>query len=94
MPEMSRSEFEERLMSLASAKPEVREKLLSDPKSEIERLLTMELPDDVKIVVHEEDANTLHFVLPPAGDEMSAAELSGVAGGVCWDNCGSQTSPK
>ena len=94
MSELSRAEFEERLLSLAARNPEVREKLLSDPKAEISRLLSMDLPEDVKISVHEEDANTLHFVLPPAGDELSAAELASVSGGVCWDDCGSQQGGK
>ena len=94
MSELSRVEFEERLMNLAAKSPEVREKLLTDPKSEIERLLSMELPEEVKIEFHEEDANTLHFVLPPAGDELHAAELASVSGGVCWDDCGSQQGGK
>ena len=81
MSELSRSEFEQKLAELAAGNPEAREQLLTDPKSAIEALLTIELPEGVSITVHEEDADTLHFVLPPAGDELSAAELAAVSGG-------------
>ncbi len=90
MSELSRAEFEERLLSLVTNNPNMRAKLLGDPKSEIERMLSIELPEEVNIKFHEEDVNTLHFVLPPAGDELSVAELASVAGGACWED-GAQT---
>lgn len=93
MSELSRSEFEQKLAELAAGNPEAREQLLTDPKPAIEALLAIELPDEVKIAIHEEDANTLHFVLPPAGDELNAAELAAVSGGVCWDNDTSVEAP-
>ena len=86
MSELSRTEFEQKLAALAAGSPEAREQLLADPKTAIEALLGIELPGEVNISIHEEDANTLHFVLPPVGDELSVAELASVSGGVCWEN--------
>lgn len=86
MSELSRTEFEQKLADLVAQNPEVRAKLISDPKSVIGEMLGMELPEEMKVVAHEEDANTLHFVLPPADDELSSAELAAVAGGVCWEH--------
>ena len=93
MSELSRTEFEQKLIELAAGNPAAREQLLSNPKPAIEALLAIELPAEVNIAIHEEDANTLHFVLPPAGDELSAAELAAVSGGVCWDNDSSVEAP-
>ncbi len=90
MSELSRADFEQKLLALATSTPDARAKLISDPKSVIEEMLGSELPAEINIVVHEENADTLHFVLPPANDELNAAELAAVAGGVCWDDCGPQ----
>lgn len=94
MTTQSRDEFEEKLINMLAAASDpqaARAKLISNPKAAFEDLLGMELPEEVKIAVHEEDANTLHFVLPPVSDELNAAELAAVSGGACWDNCGDQS---
>ena len=90
MTELSRADFEQRLIALAAENAEIRSQLVSDPKAVIANMLGSELPAEINIVIHEEDADTLHFVLPPANDELNAAELAAVAGGVCWDDCGPQ----
>ncbi len=86
MTEQSRTEFEQRLAELAAQSPEYREQLLRNPKECIENLLKTKLPGDLNVVMHEENENTLHFVLPQAGDELGAAEMAQVAGGGCWSN--------
>lgn len=86
MSELSRADFEQRLAKLVAEQPEIRTKLLSDPKAVIGEMLNMDLPAEINVAVHVEDAETLHFVLPPAGDELTAAELAGVSGGVCWEH--------
>ncbi len=86
MSDLSRADFEQRLAKLVADQPEIRTKLLDDPKAVIEGMLDMELPAEINVAVHEEDADTLHFVLPPAGEELTAAELAGVSGGVCWEH--------
>ncbi len=88
MSEQSRTEFEQRLADLAAQNPEFREQLLSNPKGCIENFLKAELPADLKVVVHEEDENTLHFVLPQSGDELGATEMARISGSACWNDCG------
>jgi hypothetical protein len=50
----------------------------------LERHLGKKLPGDLKIFVHEENTETLHFSLPPAptnATELSDEDLEKVAGG-------------
>lgn len=93
MTEQSRAEFEQRLADKAASDPDFRQKLKSEPKAAIADLLGLDLPDGINVAIHEEDADTLHFVLPPIGDELNASELSGVSGGggACWSDCGCET---
>lgn len=88
MGEQSRAEFEKRLLRFVAENPDFREKVKKDPKGAMGEFLGAVLPDDLNIVVHEEDRTTLHLVLPPRDEELSAAEMAGVSGGVCWsDSC-------
>jgi hypothetical protein len=55
-----------------------------DPKGMLERHTGQKLPAQVKIFIHEEDANTLHLSIPPAPGnltELSGEQLEKVAGG-------------
>ncbi len=90
MIEQSRAEFERRLVEKASNDNEFRKKLIDSPKDTLMELLGMELPADLILKVHEEDENTLHFVLPLASGEISSAELAGISGGMCWSDCACQ----
>lgn len=83
----TRNEFEERLAELAAGDPSFRQELLSNPKKTISELTGVALPDDLNVVVHEENESTLHFVLPPGAEQLTAAEMSEVSGGLCWSNC-------
>ncbi len=88
---MIREDFFHCLATLASWDPEFREQLTADPKAAIESYLKMELPDELKFHVHQDDANTLHVVLP--FDGLNAAELVSAAGaGVCWSNLQNECS--
>ena len=63
---------------------EFKKAVVNDPKGMLERHMGKKLPADLKIFIHEEDANTLHFSLPPAPSkmaELSDDELEKVAGG-------------
>lgn len=42
-----------------------RDELLRDPRGVVERELGVRLPENVKLNVHEETPDELHFVLPP-----------------------------
>ena len=64
--------------------PEFKKAVVSDPKGMLERHSGEKLPAQMKIFVHEEDANTLHFSIPVAPSnltELSDADLERVAGG-------------
>ena len=65
--------------------PEFKKQVVSDPKGMLERQTGQKLPPQVKIFVHEEDANTLHLSIPPAPSnltELSDEDLQKIAGGV------------
>jgi len=64
--------------------PEFKRAVVSDPKGMLERHTGGPVPPQVKIFIHEEDANTLHLSIPPAPGnvaELSDDELEKVAGG-------------
>jgi len=75
-----------------------RNQLLENPKSTLEQLFGMKVPDSVTIKVIEEDAQTLYLVLPPnsvAGkvSEISDADLKSVAGGTSTEEVGCPIIP-
>jgi hypothetical protein len=64
--------------------PAFQKAIVSDPRGVIEKQLGQKLPPNLKIVIYEEDANTLHFSLPPAPtnvSELSEEDLERVSGG-------------
>jgi hypothetical protein len=64
--------------------PEFKKPVISNPKEMLERHTGKKLPPEVNIFIHEEDANTLHFSIPPAPGnlaELSDEELERVANG-------------
>lgn len=42
-----------------------RDELLRDPRAVVERELGIRLPEDLKLSVHEETQDEIHFILPP-----------------------------
>ncbi len=81
---ITRRTLETALIEKCWKDPEFRKQVVSDPKSLFEKFTGQKLPTDMKIVIHEEDANTLHFSIPPAPanlSELSDEDLEKVAGG-------------
>jgi hypothetical protein len=80
----TRRDLETALIEKCWKDPEFKKAVLSDPKGMLERHTGQKLPELIKILIHEEDANTLHFSIPPAPSnltELSDDELERVAGG-------------
>ena len=64
--------------------PAFKQEFLTNPKGTIEKYSGQPLPASFKIVVHEEDATTMHMSLPqPPSNlgELSEDDLERVAGG-------------
>jgi hypothetical protein len=80
----TRRELETALIEKCWKDPEFKKAVVSDPKGMLERHTGQKLPSQVKILIHEEDANTLHLSVPPAPGnltELSDQQLEQVAGG-------------
>ena len=83
-PSLTKRDLETALIEKCWKDPEFRKQVVSDPKGMLEKYSGQKLPADIKIVIHEEDANTLHFSIPPAPanlSELSDEDLEKVAGG-------------
>jgi len=83
-PVATRQELESALIQKCWKDPAFRKEVVSDPKGMLEKHLGRKLPKQVKIFIHEEDANTLHMSIPPAPanvSELSDEDLEKVAGG-------------
>jgi Nitrile hydratase, alpha chain len=83
-PTMNRRALETQLIEKCWKDPEFMKRVVSDPKGMLEQHTGQKLPAGLEIVVHEEDANTLHFTIPPPPtnlNELSDEELDKVAGG-------------
>lgn len=64
--------------------PEFKAQVIADPKGMYEKATGKKLPDNMRIFIHEEDPDTLHFSIPSAPEhstELSDEELERVAGG-------------
>jgi hypothetical protein len=82
---LTRRDIEAKIIALAWQDDEFRQKFVSDPKGQFEERLGTKLPESLEMTVHEEDENSLHFVIPlkPKANlaELSDEELEKVAGG-------------
>ncbi len=64
--------------------PEFKAQVIADPKGMYEKATGRKLPGNIKIFIHEENPDTLHFSIPPGPEhstELSDEELERVAGG-------------
>ena len=83
--EMSRQEMAALIVQRAWKDEAFRSEFLADAKGTIEKYSGEKLPDDLRVLAHPEDVQTVHFVIPPKPmnvDELSDEDLEKVAGGV------------
>src|SRR5262245_34874895 len=81
---LTRRDIEAKIIALAWQDDDFRRKFVADPKGQFEQRLGTKLPVSLKMMVHEENENSLHFVIPTkpkAVAELSDEELEKVAGG-------------
>ena len=71
------------IMEKASQNQEFRERLLADAKTAISSDFEITLPDGLNIVLHENDANTVHLPVPPGPKVLREGQLTQVSGGTC-----------
>src|SRR6266536_2593827 len=83
---MTRRDLEAKIVALAWKDDEFRKKFLADPKAQFEEKLGTKLPASLRITAHEENENSLHFVIPTKPlekpiEELSDEDLEKIAGG-------------
>lgn len=82
----------QKLIARAEEEADFREQLKANPSSTLKEAFDIELPDDFKVVILEDDARTAHLVLP-ASAELTDAQLQQAAGGPWCDNWAGNSSP-
>jgi hypothetical protein len=82
---LTRRDVEAKIVALAWKDDDFRRKFVADPKAQFEEKLGTKLPPSLNITAHQEDENSLYFVIPAKPkanlDELSDEELEKVAGG-------------
>ena len=76
----TRESMLERMVAKSEEDTDFRARLLANPKTALKEAFDVEVPDDFNVVVHEDDARTVHLVLPAAA-ELTDAQLAQAAGG-------------
>ncbi|MDE0451664.1 MAG: NHLP leader peptide family RiPP precursor [Gammaproteobacteria bacterium] len=71
------------IVEKAATDADFRDGLLADPKATISREFDVTIPDGLRIVVHENDADTVHLPLPAKPQILEEGQLDQVSGGVC-----------
>ena len=61
---------------------EFRQQLVADPKSVIQQEFGVTIPDNINVVVHESDMQTVHLALPPS-PVMDEEQLEAISAGLC-----------
>lgn len=85
--EMTRKEFESRIIKRATENEKFRSLLLQDAKQAIKDEFSEEIPASIEIYVHDEKDDTYHFVIPwnpfsnLVDEELSDDHLEVISGG-------------
>ena len=76
----TRESMLEKLVAKAAEDSHFRGQLLANPNIALRESFGIEIPEDFKVAVHQDDARTAHLVLP-ARAELTDAQLEQAAGG-------------
>lgn len=77
------SELRDHLIKQAGENDEFRARLLANPKATVSEDYGFDLPENLNLYVHEEDATTAHLVLPRS-KKLTEAELQAASGAMCY----------
>ena len=88
-----RQQLEQKLIEKAMKDESFRKQLIENPGAAIEDETGMKMPEAMKIIVLEEDPQTVYLVLPQGYSqdtemELSETELEDIAGGSITTGCG------
>ena len=78
----SAEDMRHQLMDKAIDDPGFRQQLVSDPKGVIHQEFGVTIPDNIRIMVHESDMQTVHLALPPA-NTLDEEQLEAISAGLC-----------
>ena len=59
-----------------------RQQLVSDPKGVIHQEFGVTIPDNIQIMVHESNMQTVHLALPPS-NVLDEEQLEAISAGLC-----------
>ena len=76
----TRESMLKKLVAKAEEDSDFRGRLLTNPIDALNETFEIEIPDDFDVTVHQDDARTVHLVLP-APAELTDAQLAQAAGG-------------
>ena len=83
---MTQAEMQDTIIGKANEDEDFRVRLLADPRTAIEGLTGVSIPDGFSVEVHEAGPTSFHLVLPP-NRELSEQEMAQVFGGIgSWDD--------
>lgn len=80
-PLQSAEDMRRQITDKAVTDDNFRSLLVSNPKEAISQELGIELPEDIQVMVHESNAETLHLSLPVT--EIGEEQLEAIAAGRC-----------
>ncbi len=78
----SAEEMRSHLTEKASEDQAFRAQLVADPKGVLNQEFGITVPDNINVVVHESDMQTVHLALPPS-PALNEEQLEAIAAGLC-----------
>jgi len=80
---IDRTNIDQAIAERLDADPDFRAALVSDPRAALSELTGMQIPESVRVTVHEESVADIHLVIP-SDSALSEADLELVSGGINW----------